>query len=136
MRAWRALALALWASAALGEGEPSAVEAPPPARVRVGLVDALPPRPSVDERLDEIRRRIERALVYPPIARMQGVTGEAEVEFEIGHDGRPEAIRVVHSSGHDVLDRAAERSVADAAPLPWVQGRLTVPVAFDLDRRR
>ena len=30
------------------------------------------------------------------------------------------------------LDRAAERAVSDAAPLPWVYGEVTVPVRFAL----
>ena len=101
----------------------------------VRFVDAVPLGPSVASRLAEIRRRIEAALVYPPLARLQRVEGEALVRFEIGHDGAPREVRVFRTSGKPSLDRAATRAVAAAAPLPWVYGRLEVPVCFELEER-
>jgi TonB family protein len=101
----------------------------------VRFVDAVPLGPSVAERLVEIRRRIEAALVYPPLARLHRLEGEALVRFEIGHDGVPQEVRVFRTSGMPSLDRAATRAVAAAAPLPWVYGRLEVPVRFELEER-
>jgi protein TonB len=98
--------------------------------------DAVPVGPSVDERLAEIRRRIQAALVYPPLARLQRVEGTALVRFEIGRDGAAREVRVFRTSGKPSLDRAATRAVAAAAPLPWVYGRLEVPVRFALEERR
>lgn len=100
--------------------------------VAVDLIDASPRGPGVEERLAEIRRRIQRALVYPASARQRGLAGVSEVEFVIGVDGRAEEVRVVASSGHRILDRAARRSVQAAGVLPRVYGRLRVPVRFDL----
>jgi protein TonB len=113
---------------ALGTGVAAGAEPP-------RHMDALPPAPSVEERLVEIQRRIQRAVVYPPMARAQGIEGIALLQFEIRHDGEPAAVEVAHSSGHSILDRAAERSVHLAAPLPWVYGRIEVPVRFALERR-
>jgi TonB family protein len=102
----------------------------------VRFVDAVPQGPSVAARLAEIRRRIQAALVYPPLARMQRVEGEALVRFAIEHDGSARDVVVHRSSGKPSLDRAASLAVAAAEPLPWVYGRLEVPVRFELARRR
>ena len=104
--------------------------APPPP------VDALPTGPTVEERLAEIRRRIQEALVYPRLARARQLEGVSVVSFTIGRDGEPEGLEVADSSGHPSLDRAAKRCVRDAAPLPWVYGRVQVPVRFELDEPR
>ena len=102
----------------------------------VRFVDAGPSGPSVTERLGEIRERIQAALEYPPVARMQRVEGEALVRFEIGRDGAARDVRLFRTSGKPSLDRAATRAVVAAAPLPWVYGRLEVPVRFELEARR
>jgi protein TonB len=102
----------------------------------VRFVDGAPRGPTVMERLAEIRRRIAASTVYPPLARLRGVEGEAVVRFDIEADGTPTRIRVHRSSGKPSLDRAASAAVRDAAPLPWVYGRLEVPVRFALDGRR
>jgi len=117
-------------------GGASAGEPAPTVVARVRLVDALPPSPSVESRLSEIRQRIQDALVYPPLARAAGDQGESLVEFEIDARGRATGIETTGSSGHWALDRAARRAVEDAAPLPYVWGRLEVPVRFDLDAGR
>ncbi len=100
------------------------------------LVDALPPVPGVNERLEEIRRRIEGALEYPATAQRRGLSGTVEIEFEIAPDGRAHNIDVARSSGHAVLDRAAERGVVRAGVLPQVYGRLAVPLHFELTEQR
>lgn len=96
-------------------------------------VDAVARGPSVDMRLEEIRRRIQRNLVYPPIARSQDVTGSAVVEFAVGTHGRAQDVRLVRSSGAAILDAAATRAVATAEGLPWLYGRLSVPIRFQLN---
>ena len=102
----------------------------------VRFVDAVPLGPSVAERLVEVRRRIQAALVYPPLARMQRIEGEALLRFAIEHDGTARDVVVHRSSGKPSLDRAATLAVAAALPLPWVYGRREVPVRFELAERR
>jgi TonB family protein len=100
-------------------------------------VDAAPRGPSVDERLAEIRRRIQAAVVYPNTAAARQLEGVATVGFLIDREsGLAQEIRVVSSSGHPSLDRAAERSVVRAGELPWVYGHLEVPVRFNLANAR
>jgi protein TonB len=105
------------------------VAATPPAP----WLDAVPQGPSVAARLEEIRRRVEAALAYPPDARWRDQGGAALVEFEIGSDGRAREVRLARSSGLASLDRAATRAVEDAGELPYVYGRLRIPVRFALD---
>ena len=95
-------------------------------------VDARPVAPSVAERLAIIRERIQRALEYPPLARLRESDGDALIRFEIDHTGVAHGIQVVRSSGYPLLDASAVRAVENADPLPWVYGPLEVPVRFDL----
>lgn len=96
-------------------------------------VDVAPSGPSVDARLAEIRRRIQAAVLYPKPARARGLEGVATVGFEIDRgSGLAHGIALVATSGHPSLDRAAEKSVVRAGELPWVYGRLEVPVRFSL----
>lgn len=133
LRAW-AIALAALAAAGIAPAPPAVraeqAGAPPL------LQDAQPSGPSVEERLDEIRRRLQDALDYPPIARRLELEGTAWLRFEIDRRGAPHGVEVVRSSGHDVLDRAARRTVDRAGPLPWVYGRIEVPVRFSLEGAR
>ncbi len=96
------------------------------------LIDAIPAGPSAQERIEEIRRRVQAALVYPPAARRRGISGTTRIQFEIGAHGEAMAVETVESSGSRLLDRAAEQSARDAAPLPYVFGRLRIPVVFEL----
>jgi len=118
-------------SAALAAGAAEEFVAGTTAEVR--FVDSVPRGLDVAERLVQIRRRIQAALEYPPLARLHRVEGETLVRFEISHDGEPRDVLVHRTSGKPSLDRAATRAVASAAPLPWVWGRLEVPVRFELD---
>ena len=100
------------------------------------LVDAGPPRRHARERLLDIQRRIQAALQYPPLARSRALEGTTRLRFDIEHDGSVRDVVVHASSGRPSLDRAALAAVDAAAPLPWVYGRLEVPVVFALERRR
>jgi TonB family protein len=94
--------------------------------------DARVPKPSLAQRLARIREQVQRARSYPPIARKRGIEGETQVAFEIGFDGVPFDIATESSSGSGALDRAARQAVERAGTLPWVYGRVTVPVHFQL----
>jgi TonB family protein len=118
-----ALALALAAAAPGAEG---GRQADPRA------VDLVPEAPSVEERLAEIARRVQGAARYPELARLRELEGEVLVAFELDARGRPRGLETARSSGHLALDRAAQEAVLSAAPLPWVRGRIQVPVRFAL----
>lgn len=64
------------------------------------------------------RRKVERIgnLNYPREARELGLFGSLILHVAVRSDGSLEGIRVVRSSGHEVLDQAAVRIVELAAP--------------------
>jgi TonB family protein len=96
--------------------------------------DGIPPPPSLAERLAEIRRRVQAAVVYPEVARRRGIEGLARIRFVVGSDGRAAQVETVESSGSALLDRAAEQGARDAHALPYVYGRVEMPVRFALER--
>jgi TonB family protein len=98
-------------------------------------IDALPPAPSPQQRLAEIRERVQAAVAYPPRARELGVEGTARIQFVIGADGLAREIETVESSGHRLLDRAAEEGARAAGQLPPLYGRIRIPIRFDLRGR-
>jgi TonB family protein len=109
---------------------------PMTAQAALPKVDAPPPAgPSVADRLAAIQARVESMLVYPALAQRRGIEGETAVEFSIDARGHARDVATRQSSGSPALDRAAERAVREAAPLPFVYGRLVIPVRFALDPR-
>ncbi len=123
MRAGRSLLVWL----CLVSAAPAPAAPPEPAGV-----DAIPLGPSPHVRLDEIRRRVQAAVAYPERARELGIEGTARIQFEIGADGLAREVVTVQSSGHGLLDRAAEQGAIAAGRLPPLYGRIRIPVRFDL----
>lgn len=102
---------------------PAAAPAPPPG----------PEKPDVDALLAQIRAKLQKNLVYPPVARLNRIQGRVDVRFEIQPTGTPKNVKVVASSGFEVLDDAAVQTVLASAPLPVVPLKVSVPVVFKLD---
>lgn len=86
--------------------------------------------------LISLRRAIEKALVYPPVARMRRMEGTVIVGFSISRQGAPENIRITKSSGFEILDSAAEKTIVKASPFPGVAGRIEIPITFRLEKGR
>lgn len=107
-------------------------ETPPGVTARAGEIDAVPSGRSAQERIDEIRRRVQEAVIYPEAARQRGIHGTTRIQFEVSAAGRAKDVTTVESSGSGLLDAAALQSAHDAAPLPYVFGRLRIPVVFEL----
>jgi TonB family protein len=133
MKARYALLTALLAAASLASPDAVADAAEAGRSAHIRFEDAQLARPSVEQRLNDIRRRVQAALEYPPIARRREVTGETLVRFEIGADGRARDVEVARSSGRELLDRAATRAVVTAGVLPRVWGPIEIPVRFEID---
>ena len=68
--------------------------------------------------LDAWRRKVERIgnLNYPDEAKRQRLYGNLILHVAVRKDGTVEQVRVLHSSGHKLLDDAAIRIVRLAAP--------------------
>lgn len=83
-----------------------------------------------------IRRQIERehAKAYPEMARRDGLQGTAELRFRIAADGSVEAVEILRSSGHRLLDEVSIQTVRRAGPYPIYRGWLRIPLEYRLDR--
>lgn len=55
--------------------------------------------------------RVNRVLEYPALARKMEIQGLVRIRVTTGEDGRPRSVAVDTSSGHEILDRAARRSI-------------------------
>lgn len=114
------------------------------ASTREGGADAGSGNAAVSNYPGRVARKLQAALRYPPAAARRGITGEARVHFVVDAGGRVRDVRLVASSGSDLLDRAAVETVRRAAPLPPIPkaaGRsewsFTAPVSFSrVDARR
>lgn len=130
-----------------------------PARTVVPAVPARPPAPGtvaatlISETtasgavLDDLRgyrlavasqaRRFKR---YPAQAMAAGWAGSAEIRLEVSGDGQPRDVTVSRSSGHELLDRAAQAMIdagAQRASVPEsLRGKafaVVLPVVFNLE---
>ncbi len=82
-------------------------------------------------------RRFKR---YPAQAMAAGWAGSAEIRLEVASDGQPRDVTVSRSSGHELLDRAAQAMIdagAQRARLPEsLRGKafaVVLPVVFNLE---
>lgn len=124
---------------------PAPVEAPPPPVSEPVRVPVPPPRPLAPDpaALAAYGKSVAGAVAaqqkYPRLAMMRKWQGTALLQLELAADGQLRDIRVISSSGHDILDQQALDMVRAALPLPPLPASLTerpltieVPVVFRL----
>lgn len=63
-----------------------------------------------------IRRKIEKKWSYPEEAAMLGLSGKLKLKFIVGQSGKLIKIKLVDSSGSNILDDEAADAVKEAAP--------------------
>lgn len=121
----------------IAEPEPApVVEAPPPA----------PAGPTLAE-IDAAKGKYKRMLLaamnkhkkYPRIAKNRGWQGKVIIQFNLDRNGNILSKKVIQTSGHNALDKAAIKMAEKAAPFPRppsvLQGdsfNIKVPVPFKL----
>lgn len=133
-------------------GQPTPATTPRPAAAASAPDTAAAPRrsarpasPALDETAKKalLRRALAQQLAfhryYPPLARMRGWQGEVRLRVRVGSDGRLSRVRVLQTSGHALLDRAAVRSVHAVHgihhPPQWLRGThfdIVLPVVYKL----
>ena len=113
------------------------VQPTPATNTRVRRIDAAAPETVTDAYyLDAWRRKVERIgqLNYPQEARQRQLYGTLRLLVSIEPDGALRDVRLLASSGHDVLDEAAlgiVRLAAPFAPLPPAMQELDL---LEIDR--
>jgi TonB family protein len=83
-----------------------------------------------------IKERIAGQWKYPQEARKQKLEGRLVALFSLNREGALTRFDITKPSGHEVLDREAERAVRSAAPFPpfpstVTVSRLNINVSFD-----
>ena len=73
----------------------------------------------------KIKQLIESQWEYPELALRYGLQGRLALEFTIGGNGRLDQLRLIRSSGSQLLDEEALRAIKAAAPFPpipsWIK---------------
>jgi protein TonB len=89
----------------------------------------------LQEHFAYISDAIMKSLSYPAMARKMGWQGKVTLTFVVREDGGVRDVRVVESSGRDLLDRNAVEAVKKASPFPRppVEAQLIVPVRYRLN---
>ncbi|MGZ8237924.1 MAG: energy transducer TonB [Methylobacter sp.] len=125
---------------------PKLVEPPPvqTPNTNAPVVSAppAPPAPPVEEKVTEPRAGAgylnNPAPVYPEIAMDRGWEGKVLMKVHVLAGGKPDSVSVVKSSGKDVLDDEAVRTVKQWSFVPAMRGKtpvdgwVTVPISFNL----
>ena len=90
-----------------------------------------------------IKERIAGQWKYPQEARKKKLEGRLVALFSLNREGALARLDITKTSGHDILDREAERAIQSAAPFPpfpstITVSRLNINVSFDytLARRK
>ena len=81
-----------------------------------------------------IRDLVQKKAVYPRMAQRLSWEGNVAVSFLILADGTVRDIKVVTSSGKDILDKNAVEAVRNASPFPRppVEVELRIPLTYKL----
>ena len=73
----------------------------------------------------KIKQLIESQWEYPELALRYGLQGRLALEFSIGGNGWLDQLRLIRSSGSQLLDDEALRAIKAAAPFPpippWIK---------------
>lgn len=110
---------------ALRDGEP--VECRGQTRLRFTLTDSVPARPSGSAGVGD-----QPAPIYPDEARIEGLEGYVEVEFEAGPDGRVTRAEVTLAMPRGEFEKAALAAVRSWRLPPGTVGRSTRRFDFAL----
>lgn len=74
---------------------------------------------------NKIKHSIESQWEYPEVALRYGLQGRLSLEFAIASNGQLERLRILRSSGSQVLDDEALRAIKAASPFPpippWIK---------------
>lgn len=89
----------------------------------------------------KIKQLIESHWEYPELALRYGLQGRLFLEFTVGADGQLERLRMVRSSGSQLLDEEALRAIKAAAPFPpippWIKPHpLSISAAMEYHDNR
>lgn len=125
--------------------EPTPVATPTAVQTDAPIVSSAPPAPPappVEEKVTEPRAGAgylnNPAPVYPEVAMDRGWEGKVLMKVHVLASGKPDNVSVLKSSGKEVLDDEAVRTVKQWSFVPAMRGTtptegwVTVPISFNL----
>lgn len=77
---------------------------------------------------DMVKQRIESARRYPVWAKRQGIEGVVHLDFTVLSNGRSRDIKIVRSSGFNILDEEALDNIRRANPFPPIPEEIKGPL--------
>lgn len=120
--------------------KPAAPPPPPPASAKTAAVSPKPvpkpapkPAPTPARELRAAQKKLAQHQFYPPEAIAAGLEGEVRLLVLLDADGEVSDVQIAASSGHRILDAAAQRAAFAMGSLPGSSRReLILPVVFRL----
>ena len=110
---------------------PSSSPAPVVTAAPVAAPVAAPPAAASPAQLEAYGATLGKLFAgeqqYPRLAAMRGWEGEVVLRISIARKGKLVAVRILRSSGHEVLDRNAESLVSALSPFPPPPDELSAP---------
>jgi periplasmic protein TonB len=84
------------------------------------------------ENFSYIRDLIQKKAAYPKLAKQMGLEGKVIVSFIVNSNGHAKDIKLMNSSGIEILDRSSIEAVKDASPFPKppVEAQLIIPISY------
>ena len=86
----------------------------------------------VNDSYRAIRTLLERVKSYPLFARKEGMEGTVFVSFTIDKKGLPQDVKIMKSSGYQILDEEVKKMLRKASPFPELRGEIIIPIIFKL----
>lgn len=82
-----------------------------------------------------IRDLIQRKVTYPKLAKQMGWEGKVTVSFIVNSDGYAKDIKIMKSSGVEILDRSSVEAVKNASPFPKppAEAQIIIPISYSFN---
>ena len=79
-----------------------------------------------------IRYLIQKKAAYPKLAKQMGLEGKVIVSFIVNSNGHAKDIKIMNSSGIEILDRSSIEAVKNASPFPEppAEAQLIIPISY------
>ena len=83
-----------------------------------------------------IRYKIEKSAKknYPFLAQKRQIEGKVLLRFSINESGNIQSSEILERSGYAILDASALKALKDAAPFPYLQQEIEVPIEFTVSK--
>ncbi len=106
--------------------------APTPKKTQTNTIN----QQHIQKILHFIRYKIEKSAKknYPLLAQKRQMEGKVLLRFSINESGNIQNSEILERSGYAILDASALKALKDAAPFPYLQQEIEVPIEFTVSK--